>query len=53
MHAALTTGTETEHKLSLKEALRAYPTAVAWSVGVSFSIVMEGYDTQVGWVPSM
>lgn len=37
--------TETEHRLTLLDALRMYPKAVGWSVFVSAASVMEGYDT--------
>ncbi|KAK8134595.1 general substrate transporter [Apiospora sp. TS-2023a] len=33
-----------EHNLTLREALRQYPRAVMWSVLLSTSIIMEGYD---------
>ncbi|KAF2183540.1 sugar transporter [Zopfia rhizophila CBS 207.26] len=35
---------EKEHSLSFKEAIRTYPKAVLWSILVSTSIIMEGYD---------
>ena len=35
---------EEEHKLSVLEAIRKYPHAVFWSILVSTSIIMEGYD---------
>lgn len=34
-----------EHTLTVRSAVKAYPWAVAWSLIVSMSIVMEGYDT--------
>jgi MFS family permease len=34
-----------EHSLSIRQALRKYPYAVLWSLCVSMSIIMEGYDT--------
>lgn len=34
-----------EHSLTVREALKAYPWAVFWSLVVSMSIIMEGYDT--------
>lgn len=34
-----------EHSLSVRQALKAYPWAVVWSLIVSLSIIMEGYDT--------
>lgn len=33
-----------EHELTLLQAVRKYPTAVMWSMLVSMSIIMEGYD---------
>ncbi|OXG61838.1 MFS transporter, SP family, general alpha glucoside:H+ symporter [Cryptococcus neoformans c8] len=38
-------GMESEKALSLGESLRRYPRAVAWSVLLSTSLVMEGFDT--------
>lgn len=35
----------TEHEMTLREALRIYPKAVAWSAIISLAIVMEGFDT--------
>ncbi|KUJ23730.1 general substrate transporter [Mollisia scopiformis] len=37
--------TENEHNLSFREAFRRYPTAAFWAIAISFTIVMEGYDT--------
>nr|OQO07282.1 hypothetical protein B0A51_16599 [Rachicladosporium sp. CCFEE 5018] len=37
--------TDKEHQLTLREALKAYPKAIAWSVLLSTAVVMEGYDT--------
>jgi SP family general alpha glucoside:H+ symporter-like MFS transporter len=34
-----------EHSLSIRQAVRKYPYAVLWSLCVSMSIIMEGYDT--------
>lgn len=34
-----------EHSLTVRQALRAYPWAVAWSLAISMSVIMEGYDT--------
>ncbi|ETS84701.1 hypothetical protein PFICI_02726 [Pestalotiopsis fici W106-1] len=39
--------TEAEHNMTLMDALRQYPKAVGWSVLVSVSCVMEGYDMAV------
>jgi SP family general alpha glucoside:H+ symporter-like MFS transporter len=36
--------TEKEQKMTLLQGIRLYPKAIAWSVLVSFCIVMEGYD---------
>lgn len=33
-----------EHQLTLAGALRKYPKAVLWSILLSTSIIMEGYD---------
>ncbi|KAH8722900.1 general substrate transporter [Phaeosphaeriaceae sp. PMI808] len=35
---------EEEHQLTLRQAIRYHPTAVLWSVLLSTSIIMEGYD---------
>ncbi|XEV03775.1 hypothetical protein FSHL1_009062 [Fusarium sambucinum] len=35
---------EEEHSLTLLQAIRKYPKAVLWSVLLSTSIIMEGYD---------
>jgi SP family general alpha glucoside:H+ symporter-like MFS transporter len=35
---------EEEHNLTLLQAIRKYPKAVMWSVLLSTSIIMEGYD---------
>ncbi|KAM0633179.1 hypothetical protein ACHAPW_003854 [Verticillium nonalfalfae] len=35
---------EDEHNLTLRDAIRRYPQAVLWSVLLSASIIMEGYD---------
>jgi hypothetical protein len=35
---------ESERNMGIKESLRLYPKAVAWSLGISLCIVMEGYD---------
>jgi len=36
-----------EHESTVRKALRAYPFAALWSVAVSMSIIMEGYDTNL------
>lgn len=38
---------EVERSMSVKTALRTYPKAIGWSVILSASIIMEGYDTSV------
>jgi SP family general alpha glucoside:H+ symporter-like MFS transporter len=35
---------EEEHQLTLRQAIRLHPKAIAWSVLLSTSIIMEGYD---------
>jgi hypothetical protein len=37
--------TQAEHNLGLWQAIKTYRKAVFWSVTVSSSIIMEGYDT--------
>jgi SP family general alpha glucoside:H+ symporter-like MFS transporter len=36
--------TEAEHKMTIREAIKRYPKAVAWSILFSTAIIMEGYD---------
>lgn len=36
-----------EHETTVRKALRAYPFAALWSLTVSMSIIMEGYDTNL------
>ncbi|RDW68766.1 uncharacterized protein DSM5745_08526 [Aspergillus mulundensis] len=36
-----------EHSMTVRQALRAYPWAVIWSLTISMSIIMEGYDTNL------
>lgn len=36
-----------EHNTTVRRALRAYPYAAMWSLAVSMSIIMEGYDTNL------
>jgi MFS transporter, SP family, general alpha glucoside:H+ symporter len=38
-------GTKAEHKMTFLQGVRLYPKAIGWSVLLSFTIVMEGYDT--------
>ena len=37
--------TDDEHAMSVREAFRRYPKACFWAIAMSFTIVMEGYDT--------
>ncbi len=39
--------TDTEHKLTVKEAFKAYPMAVVWSVLFCVCIIMDGYDSSL------
>jgi hypothetical protein len=41
---------EAERNMGIKESLRLYPKAVAWSLGISLCIVMEGYDLGSEWL---
>lgn len=36
-----------EHEATVRKALRSYPYAALWSIAVSMSIIMEGYDTNL------
>ena len=36
--------TDTEHSMSFMQAIRMYPKAIGWSVLLSLTIVMEGFD---------
>lgn len=46
--------TQDEHDLTIRKALKLYPIAVMWSLIVSMSIIMEGYDTNlIGNVSSL
>lgn len=38
---------EDEHNLTILQALKQYRWAVMWSLVVSMSIIMEGYDTNL------
>jgi SP family general alpha glucoside:H+ symporter-like MFS transporter len=37
-------GTKAEHRMTLFEGLRLYPKAIGWSLLLSLTIVMEGFD---------
>jgi SP family general alpha glucoside:H+ symporter-like MFS transporter len=36
-----------EHRLAITDALRLYPKAIGWSILLSLTIVMEGYDLSI------
>ncbi|KJK60842.1 MFS transporter sugar porter SP family protein [Aspergillus parasiticus SU-1] len=36
-----------EHNMTVRKALRSYPLAVFWSLAISMSIIVEGYDTNL------
>lgn len=38
-------GSVHEHNLTVRDALKSYPWALFWSLLVSMSVIMEGYDT--------
>jgi SP family general alpha glucoside:H+ symporter-like MFS transporter len=44
LNAGAKVATDAEHAMSLREGLRQYPKAIAWSVIFSLAIAMEGYD---------
>lgn len=35
---------DTEHRMTLKEAIRTHPGSIIWSILLSTTIIMEGYD---------
>jgi MFS transporter, SP family, general alpha glucoside:H+ symporter len=39
--------TEAEHRATVRDALRGYPNAVAWSAFFSIAVIMTGYDCQI------
>ncbi|KAJ4984299.1 sugar porter family MFS transporter [Stagonosporopsis vannaccii] len=51
LRAQAQANTDTEHSMSLRDAIRFYPKAVLYCVILSMAIIMEGY--QVGLVPSL
>ena len=34
-----------EHNLTMREAIKAYPMAIFWSLAVSMCVIMEGFDS--------
>jgi hypothetical protein len=34
-----------EHQLTLRDAIKAYPMAIFWSLAVSMCVIMEGFDS--------
>ncbi|KAK3192262.1 hypothetical protein K4F52_001475 [Lecanicillium sp. MT-2017a] len=40
-------GTADEHELTVRDALKAYPQAVMWSLVSATCVIMEGYDTNL------
>jgi hypothetical protein len=36
-----------EHTLTLRQAVRLYPKAIAWSIFVSLGVIMLGFDPQL------
>ncbi|KAM5356810.1 hypothetical protein ACJ41O_003456 [Fusarium nematophilum] len=45
--AAAAVATDDEHSLTLRQAFACYRPAVLWSIAMSMTIVMEGYDTSL------
>lgn len=37
-------GADAEHRMSLMQAIKTYPYAIGWSVLLSSTLIMEGYD---------
>lgn len=44
LNAGAKVATDAEHAMTLREGLRQYPKAIAWSMIFSLAIAMEGYD---------
>lgn len=44
---AAKSGNDFEHRLTLREGIRLYPRAIAWSLLISLAVIMEGYDNIV------
>jgi SP family general alpha glucoside:H+ symporter-like MFS transporter len=40
-------GTIDEKELSVRDAIKAYPKAILWSLVFSTCVIMEGYDTNL------
>ena len=38
-------GANVEHRLTVREAIKAYPMAIFWSLAVSMCVIMEGFDS--------
>lgn len=36
-----------EHELSVRDAIKAYPMAIVWSLVSATCVIMEGYDTNL------
>ncbi|ORY28941.1 general substrate transporter, partial [Naematelia encephala] len=45
LYEAVRLATEREHALTLRQAFKLYPASFWWAIAISFTIVMEGYDT--------
>lgn len=39
--------TDQEHELTLLQAIKIYPKAIGWSLILSTTLIMEGYDTKL------
>ncbi|KAJ9649370.1 hypothetical protein H2201_006592 [Coniosporium apollinis] len=44
LHQGAQSATQTEHEMTIRDALKLYPKAVMFSVAFSTAVVMEGYD---------
>jgi SP family general alpha glucoside:H+ symporter-like MFS transporter len=44
INAGAKVATDAEHAMTVREAIRQYPKAIAWSMIFSLAIAMEGYD---------
>lgn len=47
MHTEVQEQVEAESKMGLWQGIKTYPQAAAWSILLSSTVIMEGYDTSL------
>jgi SP family general alpha glucoside:H+ symporter-like MFS transporter len=47
MHSEAQEHSEAEAKMALWKGIKTYPQAAAWSILLSSTVIMEGYDTSL------